>query len=118
MRGEPVSESVLRDILAPFHRHPRATELDTIVLACTHFPLLAEELQAAYGNTVQWLDSGRAIARRVQNLLAQSHDLTSLCNATGHQIISSAALPQAHKLRSILDELGFSAAPRVKERFD
>ncbi|RKF13108.1 glutamate racemase [Alginatibacterium sediminis] len=49
---------------------------DVVVLACTHFPLLKTYLQASYGNTVTLLDSGDAIARRVQSLLALESDGT------------------------------------------
>lgn len=42
--------------------------LDTVVLACTHFPLLREELTAAAPYPIQWVDSGEAIARRVMQL--------------------------------------------------
>src|SRR5204863_336191 len=39
--------------------HPRL-----VVLACTHFPLLAEELSAAYPD-VHYVDGGEGIARRI-----------------------------------------------------
>ena len=41
-----------------------ATEIDVIVLACTHFPLLAEELAAALPG-VTLVDGGPGIARRI-----------------------------------------------------
>ncbi|WP_317928790.1 glutamate racemase [Halioxenophilus sp. WMMB6] len=52
-----------------------ASELDTIVLACTHFPLLKEELSAALPNIRHWVDSGSAIARRVESLLFDSNEV-------------------------------------------
>ncbi|QCI80130.1 glutamate racemase [Hankyongella ginsenosidimutans] len=42
--------------------------LDTVVLACTHFPLLADELTAAAPHPVAWVDSADGIARRVAHL--------------------------------------------------
>jgi glutamate racemase len=39
--------------------------VDVVALACTHFPLLAQELAAAAPRSCTWLDSGAAIARRV-----------------------------------------------------
>jgi glutamate racemase len=41
--------------------------IDTVVLACTHFPLLAEELRAAFPN-VTYVDGGPGIARRIAYL--------------------------------------------------
>jgi len=38
--------------------------IDTVVLACTHFPLLGDELRAAYPE-VTFVDGGPGIARRI-----------------------------------------------------
>ena len=53
-----------------FRCHPRAAEMDTVVLACTHFPLVRDRL-AAWLPGMTWIDSGQAIARRVQQLLLE-----------------------------------------------
>ena len=41
--------------------------IDTVVLACTHFPLLADELAAAFPGR-SWIDGGAGIARRIAYL--------------------------------------------------
>lgn len=66
LRGQPPAPEQLAEILAPFFASPL---LDCIVLACTHFPLLQDELAAACPRPVRWIDSGEAIARRVESLL-------------------------------------------------
>ena len=51
---------------------PRGEQIDTIVLACTHFPLLRSalnEIAEQLNKTITWVDSGEAIARRVASLL-------------------------------------------------
>jgi len=45
------------------------TRTDTIVLACTHFPLLTERLIRLAPWPVDWIDPAPAIARRVSDLL-------------------------------------------------
>jgi glutamate racemase len=42
---------------------------DTVVLACTHFPLLLDRLQRLAPWPVEWIDPAPAIARRVADLL-------------------------------------------------
>jgi glutamate racemase len=42
---------------------------DTVVLACTHYPLLMDRLVALAPWPVDWIDPAPAIARRVANLL-------------------------------------------------
>ena len=69
--GDAVCKEQLANIIAPFNESsaPDALIPDTIVLACTHFPLLKDELESAMGRSVHWVDSGEAIARRVKSLL-------------------------------------------------
>jgi glutamate racemase len=67
LRNEAVDIVALNALLAPFF--DRIDPVDTIVLGCTHFPLLRDELQAAAPQPVYWVDSGNAIADRVVSLL-------------------------------------------------
>ena len=45
-------------------------KIDTLVLACTHFPLLEEELREAFGSSVQFVHGAQGIARRITHLTA------------------------------------------------
>jgi glutamate racemase len=51
----------------------RAVRTDTVVLACTHFPLLTDRMVALAPWPVDWIDPAPAIARRVVNLLGPSN---------------------------------------------
>lgn len=44
------------------------SDVDTLVLGCTHFPLIKAELRQALPAVSHWVDSGEAIARRVASL--------------------------------------------------
>ena len=63
LRGHSVDPAVIRGALAGLD-HPA---IDTVVLACTHFPLLAEELAAAAPH-VRFVDGSAGIARRIAHL--------------------------------------------------
>ena len=65
LRNEPVSQNQIDEIVKPIVDK----NIDTLVLGCTHFPLLKEELSKSLGNEVKLLDSGKAIANRVAYLL-------------------------------------------------
>lgn len=41
----------------------KAQDVDTVVLACTHYPLLKTAIQKVFGNHVNLVDSGEAIAK-------------------------------------------------------
>lgn len=57
--------------LAAMRAMPGGAAMDTVVLACTHFPLLGDALAAAAGPGVRLVDSGDGIARRVAELLGE-----------------------------------------------
>lgn len=58
--------------------------LDTIILGCTHFPLLRPALEAA-APAVRFLDSGAAIARRVRDVVPDWGDGPSCAFFTGRE---------------------------------
>lgn len=68
LRGEETTRADYRAVLDGLLGQPGAERLDTIVLACTHFPLVREELAGAAPRAFQWVDSGEGIARRVAHL--------------------------------------------------
>lgn len=68
LRGEPVSIESVTAAVAPMRAAPGADSMDTVALACTHFPLLADALAVAFGPTVSFVDGGAGIARRVAHL--------------------------------------------------
>ncbi len=74
--------AVWQQVMAEFQQHPKAERMDTVVLACTHFPLVQPEL-ARVAPGLDWVDSGEAIARRVRQLLHEANwDLPA---SAGHQ---------------------------------
>ena len=68
LRGEPIAPDAVHSEIAGLLAHPDAEGLDTVVLACTHFPLLAEELSAAFAPNVRFVDGAQGIARRIASL--------------------------------------------------
>ncbi|EMP1179784.1 glutamate racemase [Morganella morganii] len=76
--GEAIPAGALETILAPWRNMKEPP--DTVVLGCTHFPLIAEELKSALPDGTRLVDSGAAIARRMQWLINNSekpHYLTA-----------------------------------------
>ena len=67
LAGDDVSIDAVRAATQPMFDAPSGERIDTMVLACTHFPLLAEELGAAFPH-VTYVDGGPGIARRIAYL--------------------------------------------------
>ena len=64
LRGERTDPAGYRTILDAMLTHPQGYQIDTIVLACTHFPLIKDELAAASSHPVTFVDGSEGIARR------------------------------------------------------
>jgi len=69
LAGHAPPPGAIEEAVAALTTAPRGDDLDVVALACTHFPLLKEELAAAAPRQLRWLDSGAAIARRVAAVL-------------------------------------------------
>lgn len=68
LRGEAVADEEIASEIAPVFRDDGA-KTDTVVLACTHYPLLLARLKRLAPWPVVWVDPAPAIARRVASLL-------------------------------------------------
>ena len=68
LRGESARDDAIRAEIAPCFVDDGA-RTDTIVLACTHYPLILDRLARLAPWPVTWLDPAPAIARRASQLL-------------------------------------------------
>jgi glutamate racemase len=68
VRGDPVDPAVYARAAHGLLSQPGGAAIDTVVLACTHFPLVAAELGAAFGPGVAFVDGAPGIARRIASL--------------------------------------------------
>ena len=70
LSGRPLDMQALATEAAACFVSRDGRRTDVVVLACTHFPLLADELAAAAPWPVEWLDPSPAIARRLRDVIA------------------------------------------------
>ena len=92
LRGQAPDTRALAQLLRPFTED---RDMDVLVLACTHFPLLSEEIRTLLPDRVKLVDSGAAIARRVSNLLGAISPVTP-----AHRLIYSAEDPTTNALEA------------------
>ena len=69
LKGELVTDDDLRAEIAPCFVESGAARTDTVVLACTHYPLLQQRFEKLAPWPVKFIDPAPAIARRVVELL-------------------------------------------------
>ena len=66
-RGDKVVELVAEEYLEPFRRDG----VDTLVLGCTHYPLLREVIADAMGPDVELIDVGAVCAAHEANMITR-----------------------------------------------
>ncbi len=66
--GTPVADALIAQEIAPCFVDADGRRTDTVVLACTHYPLLLERLERLAPWPVTFIDPAPAIARRVLDL--------------------------------------------------
>jgi glutamate racemase len=68
LRGEPTPDQAYADALAGLLDQQGGSDMDIVVLACTHFPLVADRLAAVAPRPLRFVDGARGIARRTAYL--------------------------------------------------
>ena len=107
--GIPVSDAALREEIAPAFIDD-GSRTDTIVLACTHYPLVLDRLRRLSPWPVSFIDPAPAIARRVVNLLGNSPPAAPA--GTARAIFTSGHTPTAALARFGV-QIGESATTEV-----
>jgi glutamate racemase len=67
LAGEEVGVEAVKAAARPMFDEAKGDQIDTVVLACTHFPLLEDELRNAF-SSVTYVHGGPGIARRIAAL--------------------------------------------------
>ena len=67
--GFPFDEHLV-DTVRAYCAPLRAAKVDTVILGCTHYPLVAPMLQRILGRDVRLVTSGAGVARSVERALA------------------------------------------------
>ena len=99
--GERVDPSAVAAAVWPMRTAARGEQMDVVVLACTHFPLLSVELAEALPG-VTFVDGGPGIARRIAWLTRDE----SWPAAPTPGIAVFTGTPPAHGLRHSLARFG------------
>ena len=102
LRGTPVNDAAMLAEIAPCFRE-EGQRTDTVVLACTHYPLLLARLRELAPWPVNFLDPAPAIARRVVDRLGPAAPRTAA--GTTRAIFTSGHAPEAVLARFGIDAI-------------
>lgn len=109
LRGEPVDPAAIARAVEALRAMPGGDRIDVVVLACTHFPLLQEELSLAFGPGVRFVHGAEGIARQIARLTSGQQWLRRQPDRalfTGRE-----SIPQAY--RAVLSRYGLQDIERL-----
>jgi glutamate racemase len=93
LSGEAVADAAIAQEIAPCFVEQGGRRTDTVVLACTHYPLLIDRLASLAPWPVTFIDPAPAIARRVVDLMGAA--AAGPAHAGGEIIFTSGRTPSA-----------------------
>lgn len=107
LRSMPVADADVASEIAPCFVEAGGARTDTVVLACTHYPLLLDRLRRLAPWPVTFVDPAPAIARRVVELLGPA---TSRMPDAPARAVFTSGQAQSPQLISTLTVFGFADA--------
>jgi glutamate racemase len=90
--NHPATKLIAMEYLSEF----RNTDYDTIILGCTHYPLLKKQIREVLGKNISIVDSSRACAKYVKDELIKNN-LISKTNRNGKSIFYVSDVQQNFK---------------------
>lgn len=82
------NNNVSHDIISSYLSKVELSKIDELILGCTHYPLIKEEIKQYYKGRVQIIDSPTIVAKRVSNDL-QKCEMLSNSNEANYQFYVS-----------------------------
>ncbi len=64
-----ITKATIEEYLLPLMKK----NIDTLVLGCTHYPILKQTIQSIIGNEINLIDSAFTISQKLQNIVSESN---------------------------------------------
>ena len=110
LAGTPVTDDAIKAEIAGCFVEADGRRTDTVVLACTHYPLLTDRFRNLAPWPVEWLDPAPAIARRVADLMRETPPAEG---APPPKIIFASGRAPSPILAAAVAKYGFQVSPFV-----
>jgi glutamate racemase len=108
LRGQPVDLEELRHEVAPVFREHNGKATDVVVLGCTHYPLLTEDIAKVAPWPVSFIDPAPAIARRTADIVEETRLHGEDASVPEHgTVILTSARGSASEILTAYGTMGF-----------
>ena len=78
----------------------QSADIDTLLLACTHYPLIADKIKAFMPKGVNVVSQGAIVAKSLAKYLESHPDLAQKCSQSGQLSFYTTDNPQAFELQA------------------
>ena len=93
-----LNKKVTLDIAEEYLRPLKMAKIDTLILGCTHYPLLREVLQKVMGPHVTLIDSAKEVALEVKDTLEKMNKNRTSIKKPRHQFLTTDKPQQFQKI--------------------
>jgi glutamate racemase len=108
LKGLAIDIEQLREEVAPVFRTHDGKQTDVVVLGCTHYPLLTDDIAKIAPWPVSYIDPAPAIARRTADIVEETRLQGERQNAPAHgTVILTAANDSAPETLRAYSNMGF-----------
>ena len=83
------NNKISRTILNSYLSKPKLSKIDALILACTHFPLIKNDVEEFYNGKIEIFDSAEIVATHIKKVLAKENLLNSTQESGNHHFYVS-----------------------------
>ena len=84
-----INEEISHTVIANYLSHSKLKNIDHLILACTHYPLIQSEINEYYNKSVNVIDSAQIVAKHIAQVLKEKHLLSSSTEKEHHFYVSN-----------------------------
>lgn len=82
------NNQISHEIIAQYLADPILQNIEALILACTHYPLIKKEIREFYSTDLRILDSSEVVAQALKKYLQEENLLNAEQNTTDHFLVS------------------------------
>lgn len=71
-----VNEKISHAVITNYLKNKKLKNIDSLILACTHYPLIYDEINSYYNKNIQIIDSAKIVAKNIAENLKNMNLLT------------------------------------------
>ena len=84
-----INEKISHTVIANYLSHSKLKNIDHLILACTHYPLIQSEINEYYNKSVNVIDSAQIVAKHIAQVLKKKNLLSNSTEKEHHFYVSN-----------------------------